>query len=49
MCEATAPNLFEVSDDGQAIVLTDEIAGEDRAAAREAVDNCPAGALTITE
>ena len=48
MCEATAPDLFEVGDDGVSRVLRDAIPPERVAAAREAADNCPTRALTIS-
>lgn len=47
MCEMTAPNVFEVGDNGQAHVLEPEPADEDLSAALEAISNCPTGALTI--
>jgi len=49
MCEAEAPELFEVQDDGSLTVL-DETPGEDqRAAAEAAVESCPTEALSIVE
>ena len=47
MCEATAPELFEVGDDGISHVLLDEVPAELVAKAREAADNCPTRALTV--
>ncbi|CAJ1504504.1 ferredoxin [[Mycobacterium] burgundiense] len=47
MCEASAPNVFQVGDDGQAQVRTAKVAPEDLDAAKEAVANCPTGALTL--
>jgi ferredoxin len=47
MCEATAPGLFEVGDDGVSHVLRDDVPPELVAAAREAADNCPTRALTV--
>ncbi|TDL11698.1 ferredoxin [Mycolicibacterium obuense] len=49
LCEATAPAVFEVGDDGQARVLEGEPDAADRSAAREAVDNCPTGALSFDD
>ena len=48
MCEATAPDLFEVGDNGTATVLVDEVPADRVAAAREAAANCPTRALTVT-
>ena len=49
MCEAEAPDIFEVQDDGT-LVLLDETPSEDqRAAAEAAVESCPTEALSIVE
>ena len=48
MCEATAPELFEVGDDGLSHVLRDDIPAELLDKAREAAENCPTRALTIS-
>jgi ferredoxin len=47
LCEATAPDLFEVGDDGVAHVLGEALPDDRVAAAREAADNCPTRALTV--
>ena len=47
MCELTAPGIFEVGDDGQAHVVTEEIADSDRSLAEEAISVCPASALSM--
>jgi ferredoxin len=49
LCEMTSPTVFEVGDDGQAHVTTAEPAGADLVSAQEAVANCPANALSITD
>jgi ferredoxin len=47
MCEAVAPDLFEVGSDGALRVL-DATPGEHlRALVEEAVDACPTGALRL--
>ena len=48
MCEATAPDLFEVGEDGVSHVLRDDVPPELVAAAREAAEGCPTRALTIS-
>ena len=49
MCEAVAPDLFEVREDGWMYVL-DSSPGEDRRADVEAaVAACPTGALSIAD
>jgi ferredoxin len=49
MCEATAPELFEIGDDGISHVLKPEVPPELVAAAREAAENCPTRALSLTD
>jgi len=48
-CEATAPDLFEIGDDGISHVLKEQVPPERVAAAREAAENCPTRALSLTE
>ncbi|MDL9936057.1 ferredoxin [Gordonia sp. ABSL1-1] len=48
-CEAGAPHLFEVGDDGQAHLLVDEIDEADFDAVRRAVEDCPTSSLSIEE
>jgi ferredoxin len=47
VCEATAPDLFEVGDDGVSHVLVDSIPADRLEAAREAAANCPTRALKV--
>ncbi|MEE3754972.1 ferredoxin [Mycobacterium intracellulare] len=47
MCEMAAPSTFEVGEDGQARVLPHNPEGADLEAARQAVSDCPTGALSI--
>ena len=48
MCVLTAGDLFDQSeDDGRVVLLRAEPAPEQEAAAREAVEVCPSGALSI--
>lgn len=47
MCEAIAPNVFEVGDDGQSHVLVNEIADKDVAAVKQAAASCPTESLRI--
>jgi ferredoxin len=47
MCVLSAGNVFDQDDDG-IVVLLDERPADDTAA-REAVANCPSGALSLTE
>ncbi|MBX5488825.1 Ferredoxin [Mycolicibacterium hassiacum DSM 44199] len=49
VCEALAPDLFTVTDDGQARVLADEIPDAQRESAMQAVQGCPARALAAED
>jgi ferredoxin len=46
-CEALAPDVFEVDDDGVLVVLRDEPAEGEQADVRGAVSACPTRALTL--
>ncbi len=49
ICEAVAPELFIVEDDGQARLLVDDIPPAQHELATEAVQSCPAQALDILD
>ena len=49
MCEAEAPDLFEVQDDGSLLVLNENPSADQLAAAQAAVDSCPTEALSLVE
>ena len=49
MCEAEAPDLFEVQDDGSLTVLDENPPESQREALQRAVDSCPTEALSIVE
>jgi ferredoxin len=46
VCEALAPDVFELADDGLAVLHTELSADE---AVREACDSCPMGAISIAK
>ncbi|AII10942.1 ferredoxin [Rhodococcus opacus] len=48
ICESLAPNVFEVDDNGDLILLTETVS-EDREGVREAVTGCPTEALRLVE
>jgi ferredoxin len=48
-CEALAPDVFEIGDDGALVVLTPEPAEADLADVRNAVAGCPTRALSLIE
>lgn len=49
MCEAEAPDLFEVQDDGSLTVLNDQPSDEQREEAEAACESCPTEALSLVE
>ena len=49
MCEALAPDVFEVDDDDFLQVHTDEVTEENRERVEQAVASCPKSALSIVE
>ena len=49
MCEMTAPDVFEIGDDGQSHVLADAASSGGGNAARDAISNCPTGAISIVD
>jgi len=49
MCCALCPQVFELTDDGYAIVRATEVPVELHDVVRSAVDQCPEGAISITE
>lgn len=49
ICEATAPEFFEVGDDGALHILDATPAACHRALIEDAVANCPTGALSLED
>ncbi|SHN74351.1 ferredoxin [Cryptosporangium aurantiacum] len=49
LCEAAAPELFEIDDDGGLVVLVDDVPPGEVDAARAAVVGCPTAALQLTD
>lgn len=49
VCESLAPEVFELDDDGVLQVLRDEPADGELDDVRDAVQQCPARALALTE
>ena len=43
-CEALQPSIFQVGNDGIAVVLSDRV---DATVARDAAQSCPSGAISI--
>lgn len=49
ICLGIAPEVFELHDDGYAVVLVGEVKPEDEDDMRRAVSQCPSQAISITE
>jgi ferredoxin len=49
LCEATAPMVFEVGEDGLSRVINPEPPDDLRATVEEAVNSCPTSALSIED
>jgi ferredoxin len=49
LCESVAPGFFEVGDDGALTLLRDRFGEADRAAIEQAVQSCPAAALSVAQ
>ena len=49
VCEVTCPEVFMIGDDGIATVLVESVPSGVEEACREAADECPSEAITITE
>ena len=49
MCEATAPSVFAVADDGLVALLKSDIPQEERVQVESAVSLCPTLALRIED
>ena len=48
-CLGVCPEVFELHDDGYAIVRHDEVPRELEATVRVAASQCPSGAITVSE
>ena len=49
VCLGLCPEVFELHDDGYAIVLVGEVPPEFEDVVRTAVSQCPSGAISISE
>mgnify|MGYP003583155748 CR=1 FL=1 len=48
-CLVTAPDYFDLDDDGKVVILEDRPSDGDEAVVREAVASCPVRALKLLE
>lgn len=44
-CQAIAPNIFEIDDEGLSKVITEEVKAEDADDFKDALESCPTGAI----
>lgn len=49
MCEAMAPEFFEVGEDGTVVILDDQPDEAHRTELQAATDSCPVSALTLQD
>lgn len=49
ICTGIAPEVFELHEDGYAVVLVGEVAPEDEDTMRRAESQCPARAISLSE
>ncbi|HOB49432.1 MAG TPA: ferredoxin [Mycobacterium sp.] len=49
LCEATAPDIFEVGPDGVLNILMDDVPADRRLDLEQACENCPTQALSIED
>jgi ferredoxin len=49
MCEALAPDVFEIDDDDNLQILDDQVTDENRQRVEQAVAACPKAALSIVD
>ncbi len=47
ICESLAPDFFEVNDEGDLVLLKEDISAEEMQSVEEAVSGCPTEALLI--
>jgi len=49
ICESLAPSFFEVDDDGELLVLRDDVTEDDRDLIEQTVVGCPTAALSLSD
>ncbi|MVU80701.1 ferredoxin [Nocardia sp. ET3-3] len=47
ICEAIAPEVFEVDDNGELVLLQEDITEEQLARVEKAIEGCPTAALKL--
>ena len=49
LCEAAAPDIFEIGPDGALTILMDDVPADRRIDLEQACENCPTQALSIED
>ena len=49
LCEATAPDIFEIGADGALNILMDDVPADRRIDLEQGCENCPTQALSIAD
>lgn len=49
LCEATAPDIFQIGADGALNILMDDVPADRRLDLEQACENCPTQALSIED
>ena len=49
LCEATAPDIFEIGADGALHILIEDVPADRRRELEQACENCPTQALSIQD
>jgi ferredoxin len=49
VCLGLCPEVFELHDDGYAVVVVDEVPPEHEDAVRQAVNQCPSRAISLSD
>jgi len=49
LCEATAPDIFQIGADGELSILIEDIGADRRTDLEQACENCPTQALSIED
>lgn len=45
-CQAIAPNIFEIDDEGISVAKVTEVPNDDQEDFKDALESCPTGAIT---
>jgi ferredoxin len=49
LCAAICPDVFEMDGEGKSVVIADPVPPASEAEAQDAAEQCPVGAITLTD